>query len=99
MIGFDEIKSFYADRIRRNPSHLEFMLKEYLHYRMLDIIFPGEYASKLSFIGGTNLRILHHIQRFSEDLDFVIIPTQELRRRLKNSLIRYRSGEYIELRL
>jgi predicted nucleotidyltransferase component of viral defense system len=37
---------------------------------MLDIIFSSEYASKLSFIGGTSLRILHHIQRFSEDLDF-----------------------------
>ena len=28
------------------------------------------FASKLSFIGGTSLRILHQIQRFSEDLDF-----------------------------
>ncbi len=70
MINFDEIKSFFADSLRRNPSHFEYMLKEYFHYRMLDIIFSGEYASKLSFIGGTNLRILHHIQRFSEDLDF-----------------------------
>jgi predicted nucleotidyltransferase component of viral defense system len=70
MISFDEIKSFFADSLRRNPSHFEYMLKEYFHYRMLDIIFSGEYASKLSFIGGTNLRILHHIQRFSEDLDF-----------------------------
>ncbi|MEN8202778.1 MAG: nucleotidyl transferase AbiEii/AbiGii toxin family protein [Bacteroidota bacterium] len=70
MINFDEIKSFFADNLRKNPSHFEYMLKEYFHYRMLDIIFSGEYASKLSFIGGTNLRILHHIQRFSEDLDF-----------------------------
>lgn len=70
MINFDAIKSFFADSFRRNPSHLEFMLKEYFHYRMLDIIFSGEYASKLSFIGGTSLRILHQIQRFSEDLDF-----------------------------
>ena len=46
------------------------MLKEYFHYRMLDKIYFGEYASKMSFIGGTNLRILHQIQRFSEDLDF-----------------------------
>jgi predicted nucleotidyltransferase component of viral defense system len=37
---------------------------------MLDTIFSGEYASKMSFIGGTNLRILYNIQRFSEDLDF-----------------------------
>jgi hypothetical protein len=70
MISFEEIKSFFAEGLRRNPVHYEYMLKEYFHYRMLDIIFSGEYASKLSFIGGTNLRILHQIQRFSEDLDF-----------------------------
>ena len=70
MIGFDEIKSFFAESIRRNPLYTEYMLKEYFHYRILDIIFSGKYASRLSFIGGTSLRILHHIQRFSEDLDF-----------------------------
>ncbi|MFO7670086.1 MAG: nucleotidyl transferase AbiEii/AbiGii toxin family protein [Bacteroidales bacterium] len=70
MISFDEIKSFFGESLRRNPSYFEYMLKEYFHYRMLDIIFSSEYASKLSFIGGTSLRILHHIQRFSEDLDF-----------------------------
>jgi predicted nucleotidyltransferase component of viral defense system len=70
MISFDEIKSFFAEGLRKNPAHFEYMLKEFFHYRMLDLIFSGEYASKLSFIGGTNLRILHQIQRFSEDLDF-----------------------------
>lgn len=70
MISFEEIKSFFSEGLRKNPSHFEYMLKEYFHYLMLDIIFSGEHASKLSFIGGTNLRILHHIQRFSEDLDF-----------------------------
>ncbi|TVR70869.1 MAG: hypothetical protein EA408_10355 [Marinilabiliales bacterium] len=70
MIVFDEIISSFSDRLRSNPSHFEFMLKEYFHYRMLDFIFSEEEASKLSLIGGTNLRILHHIQRFSEDLDF-----------------------------
>ena len=70
MINLDEIKSFFAESLRRNPLYFEYMLKEYFHYRMLNIIFSGEYAARLSFIGGTNLRILHHIQRFSEDLDF-----------------------------
>ncbi|MCF8346344.1 MAG: nucleotidyl transferase AbiEii/AbiGii toxin family protein [Bacteroidales bacterium] len=70
MINFAEIKSFFAEGLRRNPAYYEYMLKEYFHYRILDIIFSGEYASKMSFIGGTNLRILHQIQRFSEDLDF-----------------------------
>ena len=70
MISFNEIKSFFGDSLRNNPSHFEYMLKEYFHYKMLDIIFSSEHASKMSFIGGTNLRILHNIQRFSEDLDF-----------------------------
>lgn len=70
MISFEEIKTFFAEGLRKNPTHFEYMLKEYFHYRMLDVIFSGEYASKLSFIGGTSLRILHQIQRFSEDLDF-----------------------------
>ena len=70
MISFDEIKSFFGDSIRRNPSWFEYMLKEYFHYRFLDIIFSWEYRSKLSFIGGTSLRILHNIKRFSEDIDF-----------------------------
>jgi len=70
MISFEEIKTFFSEGLRKNPAYSEYMLKEYFHYRMLDVIFSGEYASKLSFIGGTNLRILYHIQRFSEDLDF-----------------------------
>jgi hypothetical protein len=44
MISFDEIKSFFADSIRRNPSYFEYMLKEYFHYQMLDIIFSGKHA-------------------------------------------------------
>jgi len=70
MISFDEIKSFYGESLRGNPSYYEFILKEYFHYKMLDTIFSGNFASKLSFIGGTSLRILHNVQRFSEDLDF-----------------------------
>ncbi|HCC71403.1 MAG TPA: hypothetical protein DEQ09_09690 [Bacteroidales bacterium] len=70
MISFDEIKSFFAESLKGKPSYFEYMLKEYFHYRMLDIIFSTEHASKLSFIGGTSLRILYNIQRFSEDLDF-----------------------------
>ncbi|NSW94724.1 MAG: nucleotidyl transferase AbiEii/AbiGii toxin family protein [Bacteroidales bacterium] len=70
MISFDDIKSFFGDTYRRNPAYFEYMLKEYFHYRILDIMFSGENANKLSFIGGTCLRILHRIQRFSEDLDF-----------------------------
>jgi len=70
MIDLDEIKKYFPETQQRNPMHYEYMLKEYFHYRILDIIFNGLQADKLSFIGGTNLRIIHHINRFSEDLDF-----------------------------
>ncbi len=29
MISFDEIKSFFGESLRRNPSYFEYMLKEY----------------------------------------------------------------------
>ena len=41
---------------------------EYLQYEMLRAIF--RHTVKLSFIGGTALRMIVHTQRFSEDLDF-----------------------------
>ena len=46
------------------------MLKEYLQLMILDYISTTKYAKNLVFIGGTNLRIIHKIDRFSEDLDF-----------------------------
>lgn len=41
---------------------------EYLQYEILQSIF--RHTDKLSFIGGTALRIVFNSQRFSEDLDF-----------------------------
>ena len=70
MISLEEIRTFFPKGHQKNPANAEYMLKEYFHYRILDKIYSGEYASKMSFIGGTNLRILHQIKRFSEDLEF-----------------------------
>ncbi|MEK7644505.1 MAG: nucleotidyl transferase AbiEii/AbiGii toxin family protein [Patescibacteria group bacterium] len=41
---------------------------EYLQHEILCSIF--KHTTKLSFIGGTALRMIFHTQRFSEDLDF-----------------------------
>ncbi len=46
------------------------LLREYLQYKILQIIFNSKHANKLSFLGGTALRIVHDNTRFSEDLDF-----------------------------
>lgn len=46
------------------------ILREYLQVKFLAGLYSRPAARKLSFIGGTSLRILHGIDRFSEDLDF-----------------------------
>jgi len=69
MIDINEIKGYYPVSLRRLPYY-QYMLKEYFHYKILDIIFSNKWSTKLSFIGGTSLRIIHKIDRFSEDLDF-----------------------------
>ena len=67
MLTLDEIQSFYPEILQRYPK---FLLREYLQYKILEIIYESPYARDLCFLGGTCLRIVHGNQRFSEDLDF-----------------------------
>jgi predicted nucleotidyltransferase component of viral defense system len=67
MISFEEIKNHYPEKETRFPQSI---LKEYLQYKILDIIFSSPYGEKLVFIGGTAVRIVFGGDRFSEDLDF-----------------------------
>lgn len=46
------------------------ILREYLQIKFLTGLYSRPAAKKLSFIGGTSLRLLRGINRFSEDLDF-----------------------------
>lgn len=67
MIDLNQIKRFYPEPLH---SFERFLLKEYLQYKILEIVFSSKFAQKLVFIGGTCLRLVHQNQRFSEDLDF-----------------------------
>ena len=68
MLALEEIKKEYNEIIfGRNPRNV---LTEYLQYEMLDSIFKQKGSAKLSFIGGTAIRIVYGGNRFSEDLDF-----------------------------
>jgi hypothetical protein len=67
MISLDQIVSQYPDHLR---GFQESILKEYLQFKILKSIFESPHASKLAFLGGTALRIIHGNTRFSEDLDF-----------------------------
>jgi len=67
MLELNEIKTFYPETLHRFPR---FLLREYLQYKLLEIVYATSYANELCFLGGTCLRIVHGNQRFSEDLDF-----------------------------
>lgn len=67
MLSLTEIQKYYPENLH---AFKNFMLREYLQYKILEIIFESKYANKLCFLGGTCLRIVNNNTRFSEDLDF-----------------------------
>ncbi|MBU0667865.1 nucleotidyl transferase AbiEii/AbiGii toxin family protein, partial [Patescibacteria group bacterium] len=67
MLSLKQIESFYPEKERSFPRN---MYREYLQYKVLEIIFSSAESAKLSFLGGACLRIAHESGRFSEDLDF-----------------------------
>jgi hypothetical protein len=67
MLHINDLKRYYPAQLHGFGS---FMLREYLQCKILEIIFSGAWASKLCFLGGTCLRLMHNNTRFSEDLDF-----------------------------
>jgi len=70
MIDLDYIRSFFPLAIAKESRFDRYMLKEYLQLLILDHLSMTPYISKVSFIGGTNLRLIQGIDRFSEDIDF-----------------------------
>ena len=70
MIDIEYIRSFFPATIANETRFDRYMLKEYLQLQILDHLATTPYISKVSFIGGTNLRLVQGIDRFSEDLDF-----------------------------
>lgn len=69
MIDFEQIKKWFPANFQ-HKQYARFILREYLQFMILDFLSNSKYAKNLCFIGGTNLRLIHGIDRFSEDLDF-----------------------------
>jgi len=70
MIQLDLIKNFFPTSIRNNAIYDKHILKEYIQLMILDFLSTSPFISKIAFIGGTNLRLVKGIDRFSEDFDF-----------------------------
>ncbi|MDX2248254.1 MAG: nucleotidyl transferase AbiEii/AbiGii toxin family protein [Bacteroidia bacterium] len=98
MLSLKEIKTFFPETLH---VYEQFIFKEYLQYKILEIIFESPYADKLAFMGGTCLRIVYGNTRFSEDLDFdnfnlSIDNFTDLTRYIKTEL--ERQGYEVEMR-
>lgn len=68
------------------------IMREYLQAYILRIIYEDKLFRTAAFIGGTALRFLYDLPRFSEDLDFSVEPSQnfnfiELIKKVKKELI------------
>lgn len=98
MISINQIEQHYPEYLRGFKRNI---LREYLQYKILEIIFNSRIAPKLSFLGGTALRIVHENTRFSEDLDFDNFKLSEedfslLTKDIQTGL--QREGYHIEIR-
>jgi len=68
--SIDNIRSFFPPVIAQNMAFDPMILKEYIQCQVLAYLSRQPEAVQMTFIGGTCLRLVHGINRFSEDLDF-----------------------------
>lgn len=71
-----------APRARENPA------REYLQVYVLRLLHERGAMANLAFVGGTALRLLYRLPRFSEDLDFSALPARGARSLSMEALFR-----------
>ena len=70
MLDLSYIRNFYPQPIADNAAMAKHLVKEYVELMVLDHLASSPYIGRFCFIGGTCLRLVKGIDRFSEDLDF-----------------------------
>ena len=70
--NLDRIMAF-AGRYQLPLANRQAILREYLQSRILEFIYSQKSTAKLFFVGGTALRLLYSLDRFSEDMDFNLV--------------------------
>lgn len=71
MLDIEHIRNLFPCEIRGKQQFDSYFLREYLQLMILDyLFFFSPFYSKLTLIGGANLRIIQNIDRFTEDIDF-----------------------------
>lgn len=71
------VNKFLLDSLREESKRLKIpekkpraLIREYLQTKIIYYLYQEKLSNYLSFIGGTSLRLLRDLDRFSEDLDF-----------------------------
>lgn len=59
MLNVDQIFNYFSLQIRENPALKKYILKEYIQLLLLDFLAASKFVKKISFIGGTNLRLIN----------------------------------------
>ena len=67
----------YAEQNNIPLTNSRRLLTEYLQTEILQILYNSQYGKHLTFMGGTCLRFVYRIERFSEDLDFDLISNKD----------------------
>jgi len=70
MLRLENIREYFPPYLANEPGFQKYLLKEYIQLLILSYLADSPWLPKLSFIGGTHLRLVKGIDRFSEDLDF-----------------------------
>lgn len=70
MIHLEQIKAYYPPKLSSNLLFQKYIAKEYVQLLILDFLSDTKWVKKVCFIGGTSLRLVKGIDRFSEDIDF-----------------------------
>ena len=86
MVGFDQILDF-AHQYNLPLSKKRAIVREYLQVKILDSMYRQKISTQLIFVGGTALRLLRGLDRFSEDLDFDIdesISSSQIKKLMEN---------------
>jgi len=61
MIQPGQIKNYFPTQLRDNPAFQKYFMKVYIQLLILDLLTTTPWIRKLSFIGGTNLRLVKGI--------------------------------------
>ncbi len=77
MLQLEQLKPFFPPYLWDNAAHRKYLIKEYIQLLILDYLTTTAFVKKIVFIGGTNLRLVKGIDRFSEDLDCKNLSDEE----------------------